>query len=226
MWGLPPSLLLAVVDLIHPGNGCHAVARPCRCKLKTAIVPVAGVQRWRAALTGGIITGGNITGHWRYLGAAAASPHPGLGPYVGAWPATAVGTVQSLSWAPGLAKAASRAGAVAALRGSFGLRAAEWNMYVAPLVTYPANISAPPPAARAQLDRLAAAAFRTRGWAPSAVASALGAVFKIRGAPRDLYTASRAGALRAFIHGTSWGPPPTPSGPPAWLRAMRHGGPR
>ena len=147
VWGLPPSLLLAVVHLLHPGSSCHAVTRPCRCKLKTAIVPIAGVSRWRAAMTGGIITGGNITGHWKYLGAAAASPHPGLGPYRGTWPLASVGTVQTLSWAPGLAKVASRAGAVAELRGSFGLRSTEWNMYVAPLVTYPANIPAPPPAA-------------------------------------------------------------------------------
>ena len=73
------------------------MTRPCRCKLKTAIVPIAGVERRCAALTGGIITGGNIASHWRYLGAAAASPHPGLGRYLGAWPLAAAGTVQSLS---------------------------------------------------------------------------------------------------------------------------------
>ena len=94
-------------------------------------------------------------------------------------------------------------------------------MYVAPLVTYPACISAPPRAARTQLERLATAAFRTRGWAPSAVASSLGAVFRVRGAPRDLLAASRAGALRAFLNASAWGPPPSPSGPPAWLRALR-----
>ena len=141
--GLPPSLLLAVVDLSRPGHGCHAIFRPCRCKLKTAIVPVAGVQRWRAALAAGVVTGGNIVDHWKYLGAAAASPHPGPGPYAGSWPAAALGAAQAFSWAPALAKIGLRAGAVAALRGSFGLRATEWNMYVAPLVTYPACISAP-----------------------------------------------------------------------------------
>ena len=79
----------------------------------------------------------------------------------------------------------------------------------------------PPPAARATLDRLTASAFQTHGWAPSAAVSALGAVFRVRGAPRDLLAASRAGALRAFLHGTSWGPPSAPSGPPAWVRALR-----
>jgi hypothetical protein len=149
VWGLPPSLLLAVINRWHPGHGCHAITRPCRCKLKTAIVPIAGVARWREALAEGIVTGANITDHWKYLGAAAASPHPGAGPYVGAWPTAALGAVQSFTWAPCLAKIARRAGTTAALRGSFGLRATEWNMYVAPLVTYPACIAAPPYAARA-----------------------------------------------------------------------------
>ena len=67
IWGLPPSLLLAIFDILRPGNACHAVSRPCRCKLKTAVVPVAGVARWRAAMVGGIVSGGNIAGHWRYL---------------------------------------------------------------------------------------------------------------------------------------------------------------
>ena len=124
VWGLPPSLLMAILDLLRPGSPCYAVSRPFRCKLKTAVVPVAGITRWRAARVGGIIAGGNISGHWRYLGAAAASPHPGPGPPRGRWHPAAISTVQTLSWAPGLAKLAARAGAIAALRGSFGIRAA------------------------------------------------------------------------------------------------------
>ncbi len=130
------------------------------------MVPIAGITRWRSVMVGGIIAGENIAGHWKYLGAAAASPHPGPGPWRGTWPLAAVGSVQALAWAPGLAKLATRADAVTAFRGSFGIRATEWNMYVAPLVTYPGNISAPPPAARAHLDRFTAQAFRMRGWAP------------------------------------------------------------
>ena len=169
-------------------------------------------------MVGGIVAGENIAGHWRYLGAAAASPHPGPDPPRGRWHPAALATVQTFSWAPGLSKLTARAGAIAALRGSFGIRAAEWNMYAAPLVTYPAHISPPPTAARALLDRLGATAFKTRGWAPWPAASALGIV---RGAPRDLFAAIRAGALRAFLLGTSWGPPTAPHGPPAWLRALR-----
>ena len=161
-------------------------------------------------MVGGIVSGGNIAGHWRYLGAAAASPHPGRAPPRGSWHPAALATVQTSSWAPGLAKLTARAEAIAALRGSFGLRAAEWNMYAAPLVTYPAHIAPPPATARALLDRLGAAAFKTRGWAPWAAASALGVVFRVRGAPRDLFAASRAGALRTYLLGTSWGPPTAP----------------
>ncbi len=79
----------------------------------------------------------------------------------------------------------TRCEAVDSLRGSFGFQAAEWNMYAAPLVMYPAHISAPPAAAQAIMDRLGAAAFKTRGWAPWAAATELGMVFQIGGAPRD-----------------------------------------
>ena len=91
--GPAPPLLMAIFDTLRPSNACHAVSRPCRCKLKTAVVPVAGVARWRAAMEGGIVSGGNIAGHWRYLGAAAASPHPGPGLPRGNWHPAAQATV-------------------------------------------------------------------------------------------------------------------------------------
>ncbi len=80
IWGLPPALLLAIVGQHLPhGVPCHAVVRPCRCKLKTAVVPIAGITRWRAAMDGGIIEGNNIARSWTSLGAATACPHPNVG---------------------------------------------------------------------------------------------------------------------------------------------------
>ncbi len=140
VWGLPPSLLLAIIGHVVPhGSPCHPIARPCACKLKTAVVPVAGIAQWRGAMEGGIIESSNITRSWTYLGTAAAFPHPAADPAAdlpsGSWHRAALASVQALTWAPGLAKLTARASDIAALRGSFGIRAAEWNMYAAPLVT-------------------------------------------------------------------------------------------
>ena len=94
-------------------------------------------------MAGGVIEGHNVACHWRYLGAEAVSPRPlGAGPR--GWPLPALASVQALSWAPALKKCSARAKAVAALRGSFGIRASEWNVYVTPLVVYPARIAHPP----------------------------------------------------------------------------------
>ncbi len=133
IWGLPPALLLAIVRSLSPHAApCHPVAWPCRCKLKTAVVPVAGMDRWRAMMTGGIFEGRNITRSWPYLGAAAACPHPGPGAALGRWHPAALTVVQTQTWAPGMAKLVARATEIQQLRSSFGIRAAEWNMYAGP----------------------------------------------------------------------------------------------
>ncbi len=73
--GLPPRLLVAVFSRSSQcaGRQLTCCTLPCRCSLKTALVPAVRHREWQAVMDDTVFTRHAVTTQWPYLGVVLAS---------------------------------------------------------------------------------------------------------------------------------------------------------
>ena len=116
-----------------------------------------------------------------------------------------------------------------------GRKASMWNVYVASLIPYPAQVIPPSPATVRSFRKALRLAFLPGGaaWCTTTAITALGPVWGIRGSPKCPEASARAQGALAHIRGSAWGPAPARRAQGAawaavvtWAHdAARHGGP-
>ena len=142
--GLPPCVVAQLaVGLAGPIALAGATVRrgPCRCGLKTAVVPARGAEAWVGLLAETPFGGAAVHDCWPYLGACVAVVDDG--PDGEAAQEGAALLVAEGTWAKPTAKAEGRAARLGLHHGSAGRRARHWNTYRAPLALYPAQVCLP-----------------------------------------------------------------------------------
>ena len=111
----------------------------------------------------------------RALTAAAAA---------GRWaPAIARG-IAAQAWEGPAAKLLQRADVLAASGQGWTAKAAQWNTYLTTVAGYVGQMHEAPPPVRQAMVAAATKAFGTYTWLPAACLVGLGAMFRLRGAPR------------------------------------------
>ena len=144
--GLPTSLILSILRSTAPrvDDLCTTPRVECHSKIKTAIIPMVSVGRWRRALRRGICGHGVVRSSDVYLGIPLCSPgRPLRGGQT--WPPGICGVMPRLTWKGMADRLQSRAADILGLRPSMIPRAWQWNAYCVSLVIYPSYAASPPP---------------------------------------------------------------------------------
>ena len=150
---------------------------------------------------GAVVPGG------RYLGAWLEAPawgqvRAGLG-----WGRAAFWRVADGTWNKAMHTMTERSRALTAQPASPLIRAGQWNTYCASTVPYPAQLALPTCTAIRHMASCARDVFRTSGWSPWWVVTAIPVHWGIRGGPRCPAAVADAAGVVTALKGRTWGPP-------------------
>ena len=212
--GLTPELVrrLLRLELGHAAvEGAWTWQQPCACTFKTALVPAANQDWWKAVMAHSPFGASCVRLHWPYLGATvAARTAQAVPPRNGGMTAEQVDTLISGTWGKAMGKMRTRSLTLYDAHASPGRRAAAWNAYIVSLIPYPAHYVPP----SATLERAMKSHFRTAvglagtHWIPDHVLSGLGFRFQIPGCPKCPVSTARGLAALAHARDDVWGPAP------------------
>ena len=135
--GLVPALardLLATRLPCTTARTASLFQRPCRCALKTALVPSGHLDDWRQVMAFTPFGAEAVATSWPYLGATCCSRSRGDPPNDGIMEPPLLDDLRQGTWGKAFRKLAPRTVALHASHASAGRRAAIWNCHMASLV--------------------------------------------------------------------------------------------
>ena len=205
--GLPASFVMPLLTSADPGLVAGAVIRssPCKCKVKSMVIPARSPETWREAMGASVFGPGAVQLVGPYLGVTLASP---ANPVAGPGARAALSAARELTWESATDKLCARAEELAERVASPALRASHWNTYMVPVVLYPAQLANPPHLAVRRILRAQAELFRTGGWAAGSpqLLPLMGGFLRLKGAPRCPIAAAHTSSLLALLGRGAWGP--------------------
>ena len=136
------------------------------------------------------------------------------------WARAALQRATEGTWSKAMQTMTERSGELVACPASPLIRAGQWNTHCASTVSYPAQIAAPTCMAIRRMGGCMADVFRTSGWAPWWVVTAIPVHWGIRGGPRCPVAAADAAGVITALRGRAWGPPETRRMQEAGLRKL------
>ena len=118
---------------------------PCRCIVKTQVIPSSRVEEWAAALCEFPFGVGSVSDHGPYLGACLhCRAHGSLGGMQdGDWQEHAADGARYATWTRSTGTIVRRADESEQAIGSHAQKADVWNIYVISVAYYPAQIAEP-----------------------------------------------------------------------------------
>ena len=182
--------------------------KPCKCKIKTSVVPRHDIEGWRKAMIMSPFGTQAVCSSAQYLGVKVCSKGEARLANPEVWSADAQNTIRRTAWEGPIKKFEERAEDAHDLQLSPGHRAANFNTYLVSLIPYPAQLCLP---TKWDCDRLVAAAKKMLPckWGSSYMLHALGmGGVGLRGAPKCPQVATEACAIISFLKHGMWGPGP------------------
>ena len=205
--GLPATYLRPLLRAANPDyvEGCTVRSSPCKCKVKSMVIPARHSPAWECAMCTSVFGAGAIHSFGPYLGVTLASPDLPLG---GNGTRANAAHARAITWEAATDKLCARAEELCGKAASPTLRASHWNTYMVPIVLYPAQLANPPSLAVQRILRAQASLFRTEGWASGApqLLPLLGGFLRLKGAPRCPLAAAHTSSLLALLGKGAWGP--------------------
>ena len=118
---------------------------PCRCIVKTQVIPSSRVEEWADALRESPFGADSAVDHGPYLGACLhCRAHGSLGDTIGGdWQRGAADGARHATWTRATGTIVRRADESDLAVGSHAQKASEWNVYVISAACYPAQIAEP-----------------------------------------------------------------------------------
>ena len=118
---------------------------PCRCIVKTQVIPSSRVEEWAAALSESPFGPGSVSDHGPYLGACLhCRAHGSLaGTDIGDWHRHAADGARYATWTRATGTIVRRADESEQAIGPHAQKASPWNIYVISVAYFPAQIAEP-----------------------------------------------------------------------------------
>ena len=181
---------------------------PCRCNVKTQVIPSSLVEEWADALRESPFGAGSAVDHGPYLGACLhCRAHGSLeGTGDGDWHGSAADGARYATWTRATGTIVRRADESDLAIGSHAQKAGEWNVYVISAAYYPAQIAEPTPEHRKAIRGAARVMVGAGKVVPMEFLHATGILAGARGYPRCPDAAISAAGVLAEISGGAWGP--------------------
>ena len=189
--------------------GCRIEHHPCRCIVKTQVIPGSRVEEWARALSESPFGANSAVDHGPYLGACLhCRAHGALGATEGGeWQASAAEGARHATWTRATGMITRRATESDQAVGSHAQKASEWNVYAISTTYYPAQIAEPTSEHRGAIRRAARVMVGSGRAIPLEFLHAAGVLGGARGYPRCSDAAISAAGVIVEIGGGAWGPP-------------------